>query len=385
MRRVLMIMAAAGFLAAAAPAQAALVQEAPASSWQTDGKVNAIVVANGKIYIGGSFTHVRAPGAPSGGAVRNHLAALDLHTGVLKPWNPGANDIVNALAAKPNGKTIYVGGHFTKVHGATRLHVAAVSATASTVRPWKANTNGKVDVIKATRTRIYIGGTFTVLKGQTRNRLGAVSAGSSAALVNWKPHASSEVYTLQLSASGKRIYVGGAFDHMNGKLANHLSAIKTGSGAIAKKFHFHPSYPVFGLALAGPTLYVGGAGNGGHVDAVNFKTSARRWKAVTDGDVRAITLRQGIVYVGGHFNNYCVGGTGTGNPLALQHADRPAQVPCAEPVDGQPDELEPDREQRPGRLRDPGHQVQRAGRRLVHGRARRRPAGLRPLDAVSRT
>ena len=52
------------------------------------------------------------------------------------------------------------------------------------------------------------------------------------------------------------------------------------------------------------------------MDAVNFKTSARRWKAVTDGDVRAITLRQGIVYVGGHFNNYCVGGTGTGNPLA---------------------------------------------------------------------
>ena len=315
MRRVLMIMAAAGFLAAAAPAQAALVQEAPASSWQTDGKVNAIVVANGKIYIGGSFTHVRAPGAPSGGAVRNHLAALDLHTGVLKPWNPGANDIVNALAAKPNGKTIYVGGHFTKVHGATRLHVAAVSATASTVRPWKANTNGKVDVIKATKSRIYVGGTFTVLKGQTRNRLGAVSAASSAALINWKPHASSEVYTLQLSASGKRIYVGGAFDHMNGKLANHLAAIKTGSGGIAKKFHFHPSYPVFSLALAGPTLYVGGAGNGGHVDAVNFKTSARRWKAVTDGDVRAITLRQGIVYVGGHFNNYCVGGTGTGNPL----------------------------------------------------------------------
>ena len=56
-----MIMAAAGFLAAAAPAQAALVGESPASSWQTDGKVNAIVVANGKIYIGGSFTHVRAP------------------------------------------------------------------------------------------------------------------------------------------------------------------------------------------------------------------------------------------------------------------------------------------------------------------------------------
>ena len=317
MRRVLMIMAAAGFLAAAAPAQAALVNETPASSWQTDGKVNAIIVGNGKIYIGGSFTHVRAPGTPAGGAVRNHLAALNVHTGALMPWNPGANDIVNALALKPNGKTIYVGGHFTRVNGAARLHVAAINATRNTLRPWKANTNGKVDVIKATRTRVYIGGTFTTLKGNTRNRLGAVSAGSSAALINWTPHASSEVYTLQLSATGKRLYVGGAFDHMNGKLANHLAAVKTGgSGAIAKKFHFHPNYPVFSLALAGPTLYVGGAGNGGHVTAVTFKTSRARWDILTDGDVRAITLRQGIVYVGGHFNNYCQNHQGDGgNPL----------------------------------------------------------------------
>jgi len=316
LRRVLLIMAAAGLLVAATPAQAALVGEAPASSWQTDGKVNAIVVANGKIYIGGSFTHVTPPGG--GAAVaRNHLAALDANTGALKPWNPGANDIVNALAVKPNGKTIYAGGHFTKVHGATRLHVAAINATSSTLRPWKANTNGKVDVIINNKKRVYIGGTFTTLKGHTRNRLGAVSAASSAALVAWTPHASSEVYSLQLSATGKRIYVGGAFDHMNGKPANHLSAIKTaGAGAIAKKFHFHPTYPVCSLALAGQTLYVGGAGNGGHVTAVNFKTSHARWDALTDGDVRAITLRKGVVYVGGHFNNYCQNHQGDGqNPL----------------------------------------------------------------------
>jgi hypothetical protein len=315
LRRVLMIMAAAGFLAAADPAQAALVNEAPASSWQTDGKVNAIVVANGKIYIGGSFTHVRAPGAPGGGAVRNHLAALDVHTGALKPWNPGANDIVNALAVKPNGKTVYAGGHFTKVHGATRLHMAAIAANSNTLRPWKANTNGKVDVLKATKSRVYIGGEFTVAKGKVRHRLAAVSAGSSAKLINWSPNASSAVFALQLSASGKRIYVGGAFDHINGHPANHLSAIKTASGAIAKKFHVHPSYTVFTLTLAGKVLYVGGAGNGGHVAAYRFKTSTRRWSALTDGDVRAITLRQGIVYVGGHFNNYCQGGTGTGTPL----------------------------------------------------------------------
>ena len=163
---------------------------------------------------------------------------------------------------------------------------------------------------------------------------------------------------------------------MNGKPANHLAAIKTAGGGIAKKFHFHPSYPVFSLALAGPSLYVGGAGNGGHVDGRQLQDQPPRWDVLTDGDVRAITLRQGIVYVGGHFNNYCQGHTGTGTPLLCNHQRRAAQVPGAEPGDGQPDELEPDREQPPGRLRDPQQQDPGHGGRLVHGRPRRDQQGF---------
>jgi hypothetical protein len=317
LRRVLTIMAAVGFLAAAAaPAQAALVQEAPASSWQTDGKVNAIVIANGRIYIGGSFTHVRGPGVPGpGGTVRNHLAAFNATTGALMGWNPNANGIVNALAIRPNHKTIYAGGHFTQVHGSARGHVAAINATTGALRPWKANTNGKVDVIKATNARVYIGGEFTILKGKTRHRLGAVGTTSAARLLAWKANASSAVFALALSGDGKRLYVGGAFDHMNGKKANHLSAVKTSTGAIAKKFRVHPAWTVFALQLAGNSIYVGGAGNGGHVNAYRIADNHRRWLALTDGDVRALTLRQNVVYVGGHFNNYCQGGTGSGTPL----------------------------------------------------------------------
>ena len=44
-------------------------------------------------------------------------------------------------------------------------------------------------------------------------------------------------------------------------------------------------------------------------------------EGLTDGDVRAITLRQGIVYVGGHFNNYCRGARGHRQPAPLHHAD----------------------------------------------------------------
>jgi hypothetical protein len=302
--------------AVSAPAQAALVSSTPSSTWQTDGKVNAIAVANGKIYIGGAFTHVRAPGAPSGGAVRNHLAALDLKTGALKPWNPGANDIVNALAVSVNGKTVYAGGHFTAVNGKTRLHVAAIATKGGTLRKWKANANGRVDAIRVTRTRVYLGGEFTTVKSHTRHRLAAVRTGSTAQLINWSPNANSAVFAIQLSATGKRLYVGGNFTAINGKKKQrHLSAVKTATGGIAKKFRVHPTFPVFGLAATAKVLYVSGSGNGGHVNAYTIASSTRRWGALTDGDVRAITLRQGVVYAAGHFNHYCQGGTGSGNPL----------------------------------------------------------------------
>src|SRR5205814_3029782 len=76
------------------PANASAVSSSPASSWQTNGRVRAIAVGAHKIFIGGDFTRVRAPGSSSGGAVRNHLAALSLATGRLMPWNPGANGTV---------------------------------------------------------------------------------------------------------------------------------------------------------------------------------------------------------------------------------------------------------------------------------------------------
>ena len=73
---------------------------------------------------------------------------------------------------------------------------------------------------------------------------------------------------------------------------------------------------MFSLALAGPKTSTSAA----PATAATWRrscseTSHRRWDALTDGDVRAITLRQGIVYVGGHFNNYCQSHLGTGTPL----------------------------------------------------------------------
>src|SRR5690349_4771198 len=129
-------------LAAAPAAAAAAVDQYPASSAQTNGRVNAIAILNGIAYIGGDFTSVRAAGQSSGGVTRNHLAAIDLSTGAVTSWNPGTDGSVQSIAA--SGGTVYVGGTFATAGGAARTNIAAISASTGAATLWNPGANGEV-------------------------------------------------------------------------------------------------------------------------------------------------------------------------------------------------------------------------------------------------
>jgi hypothetical protein len=297
----------------AAPVPAMAVSSAPASSWQTNGRVRAIAVAAGKIFIGGDFTSVRGPGAAGGGVARSHLAAFSLKTGALMPWNPRANGTVTALRVNPAGTTIYVGGGFSKLMGRSRAHIGAITTSRTHLRQWHANTNGTVYGIAVSSTRVYFGGSFSRVKGFSRTRLAAVGTTSTARLAKWRANPNSSVRALTISPSGKRVFVGGDFTRVNGRAHDHLVAVFTAGGL--SPFRAHPTWPVTSLRNNAKTLVVGGGGNGGHVAAYVSASGSRRWLVVTDGDVQGVALMGGTVVVGGHFNNFCRGRTGSGNPL----------------------------------------------------------------------
>ena len=85
-------------LATASVANAAVMQQRPAASYQANGTVRKIIIVGNTAYLGGQFTAM----IPSGGGTqvtRNHLAAVDMTTGGLLPWNPNANGTVYALLA----------------------------------------------------------------------------------------------------------------------------------------------------------------------------------------------------------------------------------------------------------------------------------------------
>lgn len=306
--------ACAGTLLHAAPASA-MLGPAPQTPWaQPNGRVTAIARVNNVVYLGGKFTQVTDT---DGTTVlnRNHLAAVSALDGHVLAWNPGANSVVRALAVSSDGTTIYIGGDFTTLGGAPRSRLAAEAAiaptsttTTGTLRRWAPKADGSVYALAPLDGRVYLGGAFRHVNGTRRLRLAAVNA-TTGALSRWTPTADNDVYTLLPSPAGGRIFAGGSFRRINGVLAPNLAAIDLGSGRLTP-WKSHPSGygHVLSLAENATSLFAGDAGGGGHLRSYLLSTGRLRWTNTSDGNVTAVTLigrgaNQRVV-VGGHFNKF---------------------------------------------------------------------------------
>ena len=296
----------------AVPAQAAIVGAKPVTSYQTNGRVDAILFLNGTIYIGGKFTSVRPSGAPAGtGEVaRNRLAAFDASTGALLPWNPNASAAVYALAG--SGSTVYIGGTFAKLGASTRSRIGAVDATSGAVLSgFKPKLDAAVNSIAVGGGVVYAGGAFTTANGIARSSLAAFDAATGALSTSWAPAAGGNssttptVTSVRLSPGGSLVYVGGGFTTIDGASQNHIAALQVSNGAPSPTFTHHLAYGVVDLAVDSTGLFVAGAGGGGNFANLNPTTGAVAWQGGTDGNVQAIAVMDGEVYVGGHYKNYC--------------------------------------------------------------------------------
>src|SRR6266542_5807036 len=111
-----------GTLATASTALAALNNAIDPGVAQANDRVFAILRAGDTIYLGGDFTALTDA---NGTVPRDHVAAVDAATGLVLPWNPGANGVIHTLAASVDGSTVYAGGEFTAFGGQPRRHIAA--------------------------------------------------------------------------------------------------------------------------------------------------------------------------------------------------------------------------------------------------------------------
>ena len=299
-----------GALCLPGPAQATSrsVGDVPDPMYQTNGKVDAVLSVGDTIYIGGTFTSVRPAGAPAGTdeVSRSRLAAFSRSTGALLRWNPGVGHQVNALAASPNGRIIYVGGRFMRLGGLPRHNIGAVRASTGRVTSFRADTVGRVSAVATTGNRVYLAGHFTRVEGRPRYAMAAVR--SNGRLVRFGScRTNGAALSIATTHRGKSVYVGGGFTRVCGHKSRHL-ALLTPKGRV-RPLKSHPSFPVTGLVATARRLYVSGTGPGGHVGSYTAR-GARRWVVQTDGNVQALAVIGTSVYAGGNFDHVCVNDTG---------------------------------------------------------------------------
>jgi hypothetical protein len=175
------------------------------------------------------------------GLPRAGLAAIGAD-GTVTAWDPNVGSppdpgrSFHTLAASPDGRTVYVGGTFTRMGAVSGLaNLASVGTdglvsgswkpqiTSSGTPPWYAN--WRVTTVAPVGDRVYVGGFFDHVGAAARGNVAALDATSGAAVNAWAPSVDGLVNTLATTRDGSIAYVGGAFNNVNGTPRTALAAI----------------------------------------------------------------------------------------------------------------------------------------------------------------
>jgi hypothetical protein len=289
----------------ASPAQAVSYSE-PVPSWIPNGRVYAIATDASRVYLGGAFTKVKNP-ATGRSVTRLGLAAFDTVTGELDAtWNPGADGRVRALAVAPG--VVYVGGEFTSAGGAPATRLAAVdTVTGAAVAGFTASPGGEVRDLAVVDDSLYVAGNFGKVSGVARVGVAKVDAHTGAVNRGWNAKVGSgRAVALMPDLLRDQLVIGGNFKRLAGAEQWFLGAVSLATGARAESWlpqRVCDTCNVIDLDVDGSQVYVAtGGGGGGRAAAYATTGNARRWIMRGDGDVQAVDYHDGSVYVGGHFS-----------------------------------------------------------------------------------
>src|SRR4051794_165136 len=135
---------------ALAPAAAgAAVPSTSASTYGTDGTVNAITTLGDTVYLGGAFENV---GLDTGGG-----AATAASDGQADAAMPAVTGTVQAAVADGSGG-FYIGGSFSKVGGVARANLAHILPDKSVDPSFNPGTNSTVNALALSGSTLYVGG-----------------------------------------------------------------------------------------------------------------------------------------------------------------------------------------------------------------------------------
>lgn len=205
------------------------------------------------IYIGGAFTSVNNIG-------RNFLAKLNPDAS-LNAFNPGVNGEVVSLYNDNQGN-IYVGGVFTQLSNNIQRNNFAKFDSFGNLTAFNPSMNGSVKVITVTSSgNLLVGGNFTTINTFPKTRLvkfnpnGTLNENFTPIITN---NQSNNVVSTLVVDSDDNLYIGGAFNSINGLTRNNIA--KFDANGMLTDFNPDINNQVIILKLdAGNNLYIGGA------------------------------------------------------------------------------------------------------------------------------
>jgi hypothetical protein len=331
---------------------------------QTDGDINAITSANGRLYIGGNFSSVgylTGPGTVIGlqsgepdlpfpkigggqvyvvvpddkggwyiggdfdrvaGQPRQGIARIKPDKTLDMVWEPigSPGALINAIAVD-NGR-VFIGGAFSVMGGQSRLNLAAVNDVNGMALPFNPAPNGIIETMTIHNGTLYVGGSFTNMSGLGRGRAAAFNLGDLQ-LANWDPQFDKTVRTFFIHQSSNSIFVGGDFNTCKAVRRDFIAQLDFQANLIAWNPSANaPVRTIVGqgsaedlrLYVGGDFTYIGGRFRNRLAEmrpAVDTFATVN-WQTGADDAVNTLMLHEGILYVGGNFTTILDGNSGNG-------------------------------------------------------------------------
>jgi hypothetical protein len=261
-----------------------------------DWQIEDVLDVEGRVLVVGGFASVDHRTQP-------YAALIDDH-GKLTNWNAGPAGPVHAAAY--DGRRIALGGKFAGVGAVRRSSLAAFDARTGRLRPWAPSVNGWVGTLAVDGERLYVGGAFTRVGTKRRNNLAAF-ARPTLRLAPWRLDVVGQSVDA-LEVAGSTIFVGGDFEAVGGRPRPAVAAVGTSDARLLdltpelqpKEGFVRPM--VTGILHAEGTLFVQGFIAPSGVVALDDRTGAERWAAVTDmSGIDAFARAGGRLVSGGFF------------------------------------------------------------------------------------
>jgi hypothetical protein len=213
----------------------------------TNGRVNAMMVMNGVVYVGGTFSTVQNAGS-STNITRNNILAYNATTGVVSTtFRPILNGAVEALAPGPDGASIYIGGNFGSANGSTtyRRLVRVNATTGATVTAFVTNPNRMVLDLVLRNGQLYASGEFARIGGTDRSGLARLNPTTGVAdptlnLPFTDPWISPRttvkspmrVYRIDVTPDGSKLIAGGNFRQVGGQPRQQVAILNVNQNPV---------------------------------------------------------------------------------------------------------------------------------------------------------